>query len=75
MFSISVVCTLNTHLKLLPFKRCTVLRPTGKRELEFDSNCIAWVRILSQNFNLFGGPNSLDTVAYIGETDYCTYDF
>ena len=28
MFSLSVVCTLNTQLKLLPFKRYTVLRPT-----------------------------------------------
>ena len=28
MFSLSVVCTLNTQLKLLPFKRCTVLRQT-----------------------------------------------
>ena len=26
MFSLSVVCTLNTQLKLLPFKRYTVLR-------------------------------------------------
>ena len=28
MFSLSVVCTLNTQLKLLPFKRYTVLRRT-----------------------------------------------
>ena len=28
MFSLSVVCTLNTQLKLLPFKRYTVLRQT-----------------------------------------------
>ena len=28
MFSLSVVCTLNTRLKLLPFKRYTVLRLT-----------------------------------------------
>ena len=28
MFSLSVVCTLNTQLKLLLFKRCTVLRQT-----------------------------------------------
>ena len=26
MFSLSVVCTLNTQLKLLPFKQCMVLR-------------------------------------------------
>ena len=26
MFSLSVVCTLNTQLKLLPFKRCMVPR-------------------------------------------------
>ena len=26
MFSLSVVCTLNTQLKLLPFKQYTVLR-------------------------------------------------
>ena len=44
MFSLSVVCTLNTQLKLLPFKRCTVLsyKTDGKRE--FDSNCIIWGR-------------------------------
>ena len=28
MFSLSVVCTLNTQLKLLPFNRYTVLRRT-----------------------------------------------
>ena len=28
MFSLSVMCTLNTQLKLLPFKRYTVLRRT-----------------------------------------------
>ena len=28
MFSLSVVCTLNTQLKLLPFKRYTVLSRT-----------------------------------------------
>ena len=28
MFSLSVVCTLNIQLKLLPFKRYTVLRQT-----------------------------------------------
>ena len=28
MFSLSVVCTLNTQLKLILFKRCKVLRQT-----------------------------------------------
>ena len=30
IFSLSVVCTLNTQLKLLPFKRYTVLRQMVK---------------------------------------------
>ena len=54
MFSLSVVCTLNTQLKLLPFKRYTVLRQTVNGNFNLTPTVytrLSWVRDYIRTFS------------------------
>ena len=51
MFSLSVVCTLNTQLKILPFKRYTVLRQTVNGNFNLTST--VYIYIYSDRISIF----------------------
>ena len=74
MFTLSVVCTLNTQLKLLLFKRCTVLRQT----VNGNFNLTPTVCIITPYTTWVRGQGRMRVVNYDVVCNYNTviwYDF